>query len=62
MMAVHNVTVKPLRETIKRHRKNSVKMYVFVIDTNFFINYLFNDNFATGGSPTGAILSCHVEL
>jgi len=24
--------------------------------------YLFNDNLATGGSLTGAILSCHVEL
>jgi len=24
--------------------------------------YLFNDNFATGGSLTGAIVSCHVEL
>jgi len=24
--------------------------------------FLFNDNLATGGSQTGAILSCHVEL
>jgi len=34
MMAVHNVTVNHLRETIKRHRKNSAKLYVFVIDIN----------------------------
>jgi len=26
------------------------------------IIYLFYDNLATGGSLTGAILSCHVEL
>jgi len=26
------------------------------------ILYLFNDNLATGGILTGAILSCHVEL
>jgi len=26
------------------------------------IIYLFNDNLATGGSLSGAILSCHVEL
>jgi len=26
------------------------------------IIYLFNDNLATGGSLTGAILSCDVEL
>jgi len=32
MMAVHNVTVNYLHETIKRHCKNSVKLYVFVID------------------------------
>jgi len=29
---------------------------------NVLIIYLFNDNLATGGSLTGAILSCHVEL
>jgi len=28
----------------------------------YIIIYLFNDNLATGGSLTGAILSCHVEL
>jgi len=33
-MAVHKVTVNHLRETIKRHRKNIVKLYVFVIDIN----------------------------
>jgi len=29
---------------------------------NGLFNYLFNDNLATGGSLTGAILSCHVEI
>jgi len=28
----------------------------------FLFIYLFFDNLATGGSLTGAILSCHVEL
>jgi len=28
----------------------------------FFNIYLFNDNLATCGSLTGALLSCHVEL
>jgi len=32
---------------------------VFCVEFFFF---LFNDNLATGGSLTGAILSCHVEL
>jgi len=30
--------------------------------TLFFIIYLFNDNLATGGSLTGALLSSHVVL
>jgi len=34
MLAVHNVTVNHLRETIKRHWKNSVKINVSVIDIN----------------------------
>jgi len=29
---------------------------------NGLFNYLFNNNLATGGSLTDAILSCHVEL
>jgi len=42
MMAVHNVTGNHLRETIKRHRKNSVKLYVFVIGINFVYTwYIF---------------------
>jgi len=33
---------------------NDSAIYLFI--------YLFNDNLATGGSLSGAILSCHVEL
>jgi len=34
MLAVHNVTVNHLRETIKRHWKNSVKINFSVTDIN----------------------------
>jgi len=41
--------------TEKMIRKNRETMSVIII-------YLFNDNLATGGSLTGAILSRYVEL
>jgi len=43
------------------HMLKQLFFYFFII---FFFNfiYLFNDNLATDGSLTGAILSCHVEL
>jgi len=33
-----------------------------MIQISLLFIYLFNDNLAAGGSLTGAILSCHVEL
>ena len=39
------------------HILSSPQTEVFVMNIN-----LFNNNLATGGSLTGAILSCHVEL
>jgi len=34
MMALHNATVNHLRETMKRHWKTGIELYVFVTDIN----------------------------